>query len=144
MSGLDPELLTERAATVEGHLARVAARLPPAPEDLRLDTDASDAVVLHLFQAVQVVMNLAVSACLRWKLGSPENYGDAFVRLAAAGQLGEALAGRLALAADYRDAVVHAYESLEMARVHQAAVACPADLRAFLRIVRDRLAREEW
>jgi uncharacterized protein YutE (UPF0331/DUF86 family) len=141
MSALDRDLLAERAATVERHLARVAARLPPDAEDLRPSTDASDAVVLHLWQAVQAVIDLAVSGCLHWKLGTPADYGDAFRRLAAAGYLDEPLAGRLVRAAGFRNVVAHAYENLDMLRVHQAAVEGPGDLRAFLRSLRDRLSR---
>jgi uncharacterized protein YutE (UPF0331/DUF86 family) len=140
MTALDPELLAERVATVERHLGRVADRLPPGADELRPSTDASDAVVLHLWQAVQVVIDLAVSACLHWKLGTPENYGDAFRRLAAAGYLDEELAGRLIRAAGFRNVVAHAYEDLDMRRVHQAAVEGPGDLRAFLRSLRDRMA----
>ncbi len=55
--------------------------------------------MLHLWQAVQVVIDLAVSTCVRLGLGSPPTYGDAFRRLAAAGVLDEELAARLGAAA---------------------------------------------
>lgn len=140
MSSLDRDLLAERVATVERHLTRVAERLPTDPQSLRPSTDASDAVVLHFWQAVQVVIDLAVSACMHWKLGTPENYGDAFRRLAAAGYLDEALADRLVRAAGFRNTVAHAYDHLDMRRVHQAATEGPSDLRAFLKTLRDHLS----
>jgi hypothetical protein len=37
------------------------------------------------------------------------------------------------------DVVAHAYESLDMARIHRAARDGPADLRAFFAAVRDAL-----
>jgi uncharacterized protein YutE (UPF0331/DUF86 family) len=132
VSLVDRALLAEKAATVERHLARVAERLPPDAEDLQPSTDASDAVVLHLWQAVQVVIDLAVSRCAAFGLGTPANYGDAFRRLAQAGVLDAALADRLTRAAGFRNVVAHAYESLDMRRVHRAAREGPADLRAFL------------
>ena len=52
-------MLAERAAAVERHLARVAERLPKEPSDLKPVTDASDAVVVHLWQA-QIVIDLAL------------------------------------------------------------------------------------
>ena len=85
MGALDRPVLAERAATVERHLARVAARLPRNPADLVAASDTSDAVILHLWQAVQVVVDLGLSACLHFNLGTPESYGDAFRRLADAG-----------------------------------------------------------
>lgn len=139
MSALDPVLLAEKAAAVERHLARVAARLPANPQDLKPGTDASDAVVLHLWQAVQLVIDLALSVCLDLRLGTPSGYGDAFRRMSDAGFLDQALASRLARAAGFRNVVAHAYESLDMARIHRAATQGPADLRGFLAVVRDRL-----
>lgn len=139
MSALDGAVLAEKAAALERHLARVSQRLPADPEDFRPATDASDAVILHLWQAVQLVIDLALAACISMKLGTPENYGEAFLRLAEAGHLGEDLAGRLVQAAGFRNRVVNGYEKLDMLRVHRAAKEGPADLRAFLAALRDSL-----
>jgi uncharacterized protein YutE (UPF0331/DUF86 family) len=124
---------------VRRHLARVAERLPAQPSDLRPATDPSDAVVLHLWQAVQVVIDLAVSACLHWDLGAPTSYADAFRRLAGAGLIEESLADRLARAAGFRNVIAHAYDQLDMNRVFRAASHGPRDLEAFLAALRDRL-----
>ena len=139
MSALDRELLAERAMVVRRHLARVAERLPASPTELRAATDASDAVVLHLWQAVQVVIDLAVAACLRFDLGAPGSYADAFRALARASIVEQELADRLARAAGFRNVVAHAYDQLDMARVHEAALRGPRDLEAFLAALRDRL-----
>jgi uncharacterized protein YutE (UPF0331/DUF86 family) len=137
MTALDLEVVAEKVALVERHLARVAARLPAEPGALTPMSDASDAVILHLWQAVQIVIDLAVAACVRLGLGAPTNYGDAFQRLAGAGILERALAERLVRAAGFRNVVAHAYEQVDMERVHRAASQGPADLRAFLAAVRD-------
>jgi uncharacterized protein YutE (UPF0331/DUF86 family) len=101
-------------------------------------TDASDAVILHLWQATQIVIDLAMSTCLSLNLGTPGSYGDAFRRLQNAGLVGAELADRLVSAADFRNVVAHAYDTLDMSRVHRAATHGPADLRAFLAVLRDR------
>lgn len=137
MSPLDREVLAERSATIERHLRRVAERLPARPEDLLPGTDTSDSVVLHLWQATQLVIDLALAANLDLDLGTPTSYADAFRRLAAAGHLPEDLATRLSLAAGFRNVVVHMYQKLDMTRVHRAASQGPEDLRAFLRVLRD-------
>jgi uncharacterized protein YutE (UPF0331/DUF86 family) len=139
VSALDRNLLAERAMVVRRHLARVAERLPEEPVKLLPANDASDAVILHLWQAVQVVIDLAVSACLRWDLGAPATYADAFRRLASAGIIDEALATRLARAAGFRNAIAHAYDQLDMSRVFRAASEGPRDLEAFLSALGDRL-----
>ena len=66
MSTLDGAVLAERAMAVERHLQRVASRLPASASELTPSTDASDAVVLHLWQATQMVIDLAMSACV-WR-----------------------------------------------------------------------------
>ena len=92
-----------------------------------------------LWQAVQMVIDVALAACLRFNLGTPTSYGDAFRRLAEAGVLNEGLAAGLTRAAGFRNVVAHAYDRLDMARVHRAAREGPVDLRKLLAAVRDRL-----
>ena len=140
MGAIDLPVLAERAAAVERHLTRVSARLPADAADLVPATDGSDAVILHLWQAVQIVIDLGLSACLHFNLGTPESYGDAFRRLADADLLARDLAQRLTQAAGFRNLVAHTYESLDMQRVHQAAAECPSELRAFLARLRDLLS----
>lgn len=134
---LDLDVIAERVSAVERHLARVRDKLPEDAGTFAAATDASDAVVLHLWQAVQIVIDLAVSLCVRLNLGAPATYGDAFERLARAGHVEATLAERLKRAAGFRNVVAHAYEELDLRRVHDAATHGPADLRAFLARARD-------
>jgi uncharacterized protein YutE (UPF0331/DUF86 family) len=131
-------VLAERAMTVDRHLRRVAARLPASANELEPATDPSDAVMLHLWQATQVVIDLAMTACLALDLGTPSSYGDAFRRLQQANVIDDGLADRLVKAAGFRHVVAHAYDTIDMQRAHRAATDGPADLRAFLARLRDR------
>ena len=137
MSVLDRAVLAERTMAVQRHLARVADRLPASRADLQPASDASDAVVLHLWQATQIVIDVALGACLALRLGAPGSYADAFRRLQGAGIVEPALADRLARAAGFRNVVAHAYESLDLKRVHRAAADGPADLLKFLACLKD-------
>ena len=139
MSPIDKDLLAERVLAVERHMARVADKLPASPEAFQSATDASDAVILHLWQATQMVIDVATACSIRFGLGTPATYADAFERLRDAGVIGEALASRLARAAGFRNVVAHAYDRLDMRRVYDAASSGPADLRALHAAVRDRL-----
>jgi uncharacterized protein YutE (UPF0331/DUF86 family) len=132
MSPVDRAVLAERALALERHLARVAEKLPPDAESLVASSDASDAVVLHLWQATQLVIDLAVSACVAHGAGTPQSYADAFRRLQTAELIDAALADRLVRAAGFRNLVAHAYQRLDLTRVHQAARTGPAVLRAFV------------
>ena len=132
MSPIDRAVLAERTLAIERHLARVTEKLPPSAEGFVASGDASDAVILHLWQATQIVIDLAVAACVAHGSGTPQSYADAFRRLQAAGIIDDSLADCLVRAAGFRNVVAHAYERLDMARVHQAARTGPADLRAFI------------
>ena len=132
MSPLDRAVLAERAMALHRHLARVAQTLPPRAEALVPSSDATDAVILHLWQATQIVIDLAVAACAAHQAGSPQSYADAFRRLQRAGIVEEGLADRLVKAAGFRNLVAHAYDTLDLARVHRAATNGPADLLAFI------------
>ncbi len=137
MSAFDRDLLAERLLAVQRHLKRVADRLPESPAGLLPSSDASDAVVLHLWQATQIVIDLATGACVKWNLGTPATYADAFTRLAEAGIVDAELAQRLKRAAGFRNLIAHAYERLDMGRVHVAATEGPADLLALIAALRD-------
>lgn len=139
MSVFDRAVLAERTMAVDRHLRRVAQRLPASAADMPPATDVSDAVILHLWQATQIVIDMAMAACLWLKLGTPASYADAFRLLQKAGVVEATLAGRLVRAAGFRNIVAHAYETLDMARVHDAAKAGPVDLLAFLALLRDHV-----
>jgi len=137
MSAVDRATFAERAAVLERHLVRVQDRLPVDAADMQPMSDTSDAVVLHLWQAVQVVIDIATSVCVSRGLGVPPTYADAFRLLAGDGVLPENLSRRLVQAAGFRNLVVHAYADLDLQRVYAAAAAGPDDLRAFLKAIRD-------
>jgi uncharacterized protein YutE (UPF0331/DUF86 family) len=139
VSPLDRDLLAERACALERHLRRVRERLPPNADDLHVESDATDAVVLHLWQATQIAIDLATAACVKFELGTPASYGDAFARLHHGGVIDPELARRLVIAAGFRNLVAHAYDRLDMRRVHDAALHGPADLRALVVALRDRV-----
>jgi uncharacterized protein YutE (UPF0331/DUF86 family) len=80
-----------------------------------------------------------MTACLSLKLGTPSSYADAFRRLEQARIIDTPLADRLVRAAGFRNIVAHAYETLDMRRVHAAAKDGPGDLLGFIARLRDRV-----
>jgi len=126
----DAQSFSERAGAIERHLTRLESRRPPPDGKLLPMTDATDTVVLHLWQAIQGCIDLAVSACVGLDLGAPETYGSAFVKLAEAQVLDAALAERLRRAAGFRNFLVHNYEKLDLGIVLDAAHKAPTDIRA--------------
>lgn len=139
MGGLDVSVLAERAAAVQRHLDRVRDRLPADPTSLEPMSDTTDAVILHFWLAVQIVIDVAVSACVGRGLGSPPTYGDAFRSLGEHHVIDAGLADRLARAAGFRNVLVHADADLDLQRVHAAARQAPDDLLRFLAAIRDHL-----
>ena len=139
MTKLDSVVLAQKVATVRRHLARVAERLPRTAAELEPATDASDAVILHLWQATQIIIDVAVATCVQMNLAYPVNYADAFRVLERHGVIEAELAGRLVRAAGFRNVVAHAYDTLDMARIHAAALNGSADLLALLAAVEGQI-----
>lgn len=99
---------------------------------------ARSPVVRRLWQATQIVIDLAMFACLVLRLGTP-SYADAFRRLERADVVDGDVADRLVRAVGFRNLVGHAYESLHLRRVHAAATHGPANLLRFLGHLKDRV-----
>jgi uncharacterized protein YutE (UPF0331/DUF86 family) len=129
---LDKEILAERTAAVERHLLRVANCLPGDIANFTPNSNASDAVILHLWQATQIIIDTGLSLCVHLRLGTPLTYADAFQKLGEAGFLEKNLAIRLRHAAGFRNRIVHAYEKLDMDKIYRVAKEGPSDLKAFL------------
>ena len=102
-------------------------------------TDASDSVILHLWQAIQTVLELAVSACIHFHLETPQGNGEAFQRLAEAGLLDPELAISLVRSVRFHSIVDLAYDNLDIAGTYRAASEGPADLRAFLAALQEHI-----
>jgi uncharacterized protein YutE (UPF0331/DUF86 family) len=132
MSALDKEILAERISAVERHLKRVRECLPKSEDEFVPVSNASDAVILHLWQSIQIVIDIALSACVHLNLGSPVSYADAFLKLGEGGVLEKKLAVRLRHAAGFRNRLVHAYESLDMQKIYKIAQTGPQDIKDFL------------
>ena len=125
------------------HLARVADKLPARVDAFTTSSDAADAVILHLWQATQIVIDLAVAACAVRQIGTPSGYPDAFRLLQQARLLEPGLADRLVRAAGFRNVVAHAYEKIDMARVYRAAIDGPSDLLAFVGVLERLTVRDD-
>ena len=132
MKTIDPELIRERTRVLEAHLLRIQQALPAQAEGFVRGSDASDAVSLRLALAIQVVLDVAVFACIHFGLQAPASYEDAMARLEHGGRLSGPLAARLERAANFRDAFVHAFDDLDAASVFRAARVLPDDLRTFM------------
>jgi len=132
MKAVDPELMRERSRVLEAHLHRIQDALPADPLAFKRGTDAADVVSLHLLFGIQVVLDLAIFACIHFGLQAPASYDDAVARLAHAGRISDPLAERLEQAANFRDAFVHAFDDIDAATIYRAARALPDDLRMFM------------
>ena len=132
MKAVDPELMSERSRVLEAHLDRIHDALPADPLAFKRGTDAADVVSLHLLFGIQVVLDLAIFACIHFGLQAPASYDDAVARLAHAGRISDALGERLEKAANFRDAFVHAFDDIDAGSIYRAARALPDDLRMFM------------
>ena len=106
--------------------------LPLSEEEFIKGSDAADVVTLHLGQVIQMVMDKALSLCLRLHLGAPPTYREAFEKLAEAGYVENEFALRLSEAADLRTFMVHSYEKMDRKRLYELALKGTGDFKTFL------------
>jgi uncharacterized protein YutE (UPF0331/DUF86 family) len=132
MTRLDSQTLAEKAGAVQRHLERVARHTPPSGSALEPESSTTDTVILHLWVATQLVLDIAAALVVRLGHPAPNCYAAAFSALEAMGVIDPALAGRLRKASGFRDVVAHAYETIDLRIAHRAALEGPADLLAFL------------
>lgn len=129
------ERLAAKLRAIDQHLARVDAMRQATRSDLAPMTDACDAVVLHLWHAVPLAIDVAVAECVARGLGSPADHGTAFRALSDAAVLEGPFTERLVRAVGFRNVVAHGDEGLDLDQVWLAACEGPDDLRAFAQAV---------
>ncbi len=127
--------LAAKLRAMERHLVRVETMLPAARAELIPMTAACDAVTLHLWQAVQLAIDVAVGECAARGLGTPPDYASAFRLLRDVNVLPPELTERLVRAVGFRNVIAHAYESLDLGQLWDAGSEGPRDLRAFMHAI---------
>ena len=125
------ERIASKFRAIERHLARVEAMVPDDRAAFEPMTAASDAVVLHLWQAIQLAIDLALHECSRRRLDTPPDYGSAFRALGGAGVLDRELAERLVRAVAFRNVIAHGYAGIDLDLLQTAATAGVGDLERF-------------
>ncbi len=132
MNAIDPELVQQRTRVLEGHLRKLKDALQGDSPVQDAGAKEADIAALHLLLSIQVVLDLAIYACLHFGLQAPSSYDDALARLAHAGRIPDPLADRLEKAAVFRDALIHAFDDTDTAAILRAARLFPDDLRMFM------------
>jgi uncharacterized protein YutE (UPF0331/DUF86 family) len=126
---VDPDRIHRRLELLACYLRELRRlRDLPVAEYLRHDIYAGR----YLIQvAAQTCIDLAnhVIASEGWR--APRDFGDSFTVLREHGVIDDALAGRLRRLAGLRNRLVHVYDEIDDARVHEALAAGLPDLDAF-------------
>ena len=132
MKAIDAALLRDRNRVLEAHLLRLREALPEGVAQFERGSAVVDTVSLHLFLAIQIVLDLSVFACIHFGLQAPASYDEVVARLAHAGRISGSLAERLEGAAAFRDAFVHAYDDLDPVSIYRGAKTLPDDLQMLI------------
>ena len=126
---VDLDRIHQRLELLAGYLRELRRlRDLPVAEYLRNEVYAGRYLVQV---AAQTCIDLAnhVIASEGWR--APRDFGDSFTVLQEQGLIDDALAGRLRSLAGLRTRLVHVYDEIDDARVHEALAAVLPDLDAF-------------
>lgn len=134
----DPDLVLKKIARIETCVQdlRRLARLDALESDLR-----EERFVQHTLQlAVQAAIDAAAHVVADERLGEPRTLRDLFDLLRRAGWIEEGLAASLRQMCGFRNALVHEYESVDLAVVREICERRLGDLLEFARVLRARLS----
>lgn len=132
---VDTALLLRRLTVIRHSLARLESKQGLTREAFLADADAQDVVLRNLQVGVQACLDagLHIIQDSGWEL--PGASVVVFEILARHGVVPAELASRLRRAAQMRNLLVHAYDAIDMARVHQTYTESSHDLEQFCRAV---------
>jgi uncharacterized protein YutE (UPF0331/DUF86 family) len=133
----DPELIAKRLALVETYVRDLRTIADPT----RLGHDIrEERFIEHTLQlAIQAVIDVASHVVSDERFGEPLTNQELFALLAKHGWLDQALAQKLALAAGFRNVLVHGYATVDLEIVRDVVTNRLDDLLAFVSTIRSRL-----
>ena len=111
------DVVLNKAASIEGCLARISEEYGGKRASLYENQTKQDAIVLNLQRACETAIDLAMYVMRRNGLGLPQESRDAFALLEKAKLLPADLAGRLQRMVGFRNVAVHEYQELDLAKV---------------------------
>ena len=133
---IDPELVTRKLVLIAEDLQRLEA-LAGKPLADYLASDIDETLAERWLERM-VGRMIDVNYHLLTESGEapPRDYFESFVALARLGVLSTEFARRLAPCAGLRNRIVHAYDDLDPARIHEALPAALADVPLYIAAVR--------
>jgi uncharacterized protein YutE (UPF0331/DUF86 family) len=132
---MDQLIIERKLDSLHRCLARVRVKTPAGAAQLSADPDLQDIVVLNPSRAVQIGVDQALHRLADFDQPLPDAMGQAFERLAQAGQPDAGLAQRLKKAVGVRNLAVHNYAAIDWAIVHAIAGRHLGDFEEFARTI---------
>jgi uncharacterized protein YutE (UPF0331/DUF86 family) len=134
---VDTSILLRRMAIVRHCLNRLEKHSHMSTSEFMSDIDAQDIVLRNLQVGIQASLDIALHIVSDegWEL--PGASTGTFDILSRHGVLPQELADRLRLAVQMRSLLVHAYDAIDMQRVHRTCQDCVSDLELFAECVVD-------
>jgi len=138
---IDRDLVTRKMVLITGDvnaLAPFAAK--PLADYLRSETDEM-VVERRLERIIGRMIDINYHLITEADQPPPPDYYDSFVQLGRLGILPVAFASEIAACAGLRNRIVHEYDEIDPARVHEALQVAMKDVPAYLAHVQEHLGR---
>jgi uncharacterized protein YutE (UPF0331/DUF86 family) len=135
----DPDLLAKKLALIETCVREL--RTLARPGEIRTDVREQRFILYTLQVAIQAALDSAAHIVADERLGEPRTNRELFELLARNGWLSRELASPLLDMAGFRNVLVHGYDDVDLEIVEDVVTHHLDDLLAFVRAIRDGLAR---
>jgi uncharacterized protein YutE (UPF0331/DUF86 family) len=135
----DPDLLAKKLALIETCVREL--RTLARPGEIRTDVREQRFILYTLQVAIQAALDSAAHIVADERLGEPRTNRELFELLARNGWLSRELASPLLDMAGFRNVLVHGYDDVDLEIVEDVVAHHLDDLLAFVKAIRDGLAR---
>jgi uncharacterized protein YutE (UPF0331/DUF86 family) len=132
---VDRDLVIAKAASVRGHLDRIAAKTGDDVQTFLGDPDRQDVVAFNLHLAVENCIDIAAHIISENGWGVPGSASEMFYVLEDKGMLNPQLTERMVKAVGLRNLIVHEYGAIDLDRLFATVRKDLGDLTTFLSAV---------
>jgi uncharacterized protein YutE (UPF0331/DUF86 family) len=129
---IDPDLIISKAASVRGHLDRVASKTESGLEAFLEDIDRQDVVAFNLHLAIENCIDIAAHIISENGWGVPGSASEMFYLLENKGLLQVDLTERMIKAVGLRNLIVHEYGKIELKLLFETVRRDLDDLNSYL------------
>jgi len=116
---VDSPLVQRKLEKIEGYLRQIRLKKDPGISLFRTDRDLQSIILFNLMQSIQACMDIGAHIISDEEWETPSSQAGIFETLAENKIIGKPLSKKMTQMAGFRNRIVHEYEKIDLAIVHE-------------------------